>query len=201
MINTFQKAQIVLRYWLLAKDYYSALKAMEFARQLHTGLRKDNRTPAFYHQVSIVQYLRTIHKNLLYPERSMAVGFLHDTMEDYDMDMKVMIEKFGRKIAEDTWILTKKQSGVEKENSRYYDEIAENPVTSVVKPADRIHNVQTMIGVFSKVKKEEYIEETFNFVLPMLKKAKRIFPEQESAYENEKQHILLSQIELIQHIK
>jgi (p)ppGpp synthase/HD superfamily hydrolase len=110
MIDTFQKAQIVLRYWLLAKEYYPALKAMEFARQLHTGLRKDNRTPAFHHQISIAQYLRTIHKSLLFPEQTITVGFLHDAMEDYDLDMKAMIDKFGAKTAEDTWILTKKQN-------------------------------------------------------------------------------------------
>ena len=93
-----------------------------------------------------------------------------------------------------------KQKGIEKKTDSYYNEIAEDPIPSVVKPADRMHNVQTMIGVFSVEKREAYIEETHHYVLPMLKKAKRSFPEQETVYENEK-HILLSQIELIEHIK
>jgi (p)ppGpp synthase/HD superfamily hydrolase len=198
-INSFQKAQLTLRYWLLAKEYYTAVKAMQFAKELHTGLRKDKKTPAFYHQISIVQYLRTIYKSLLFPEMSMTVGFTHDSMEDYDLDIQLMTNRFGLQAATETWILTKKQKGLEKNNDTYYKEIAESPVASIVKPADRMHNVQTMVGVFSAQKRAEYIEETHQYVLPMLKKAKRSFPEQETAYENEK-HILLSQIELIEHI-
>jgi (p)ppGpp synthase/HD superfamily hydrolase len=199
LINSFQKAQLTLRYWLLAKEYYTAVKAMQFAKDLHTGMRKDNRTPAFYHQISIVLYLRTIYKSLLFPELTMTVGFTHDAMEDYDLDIKTMTDRFDSKIAAETWILTRKQKGVEKNNDVYYNEIAESPVSSIVKPADRMH-VQTMIGVFSLEKRNEYIEETHQYVLPMIKKAKRAFPEQETVYENEK-HILLSQIELIEHIK
>jgi len=65
-----------------------------------------------------------------------------------------------------------------------------------VKGADRIHNVQTMLGVFDLAKQQEYIHETEEYILPTLKEARRRFPHQEPAYENIK-HMLQSQIELL----
>ena len=72
-----------------------------------------------------------------------------------------------------------------------------NKIASVVKGADRIHNVQTMIDVFTYEKQKEYIRETQEFIVPMLKEARRRFPRQEPAYENI-QHVLVSQAELLQ---
>lgn len=56
-----------------------------------------------------------------------------------------------------------------------------------------------MVGTFTKEKQLSYTEETEKFVLPMLKTARRNFPEQESVYENEKL-LLKSQIVLIRKI-
>lgn len=56
-----------------------------------------------------------------------------------------------------------------------------------------------MVGVFKIEKQKAYIQEVFDLFLPMLKKARRLFPHQVNAYENIK-HILQSQIELIQAI-
>jgi hypothetical protein len=53
-----------------------------------------------------------------------------------------------------------------------------------------------MVNVFTNKGQLWYIEETEEYIIPMLKKARRKFIEQESVYENIK-HVLLSQIELI----
>jgi hypothetical protein len=70
-------------------------------------------------------------------------------------------------------------------------------VASIVKPADRIDNQGSMVGVFTIEKQKSYIVETQEFILPALKEAKRRFPEQELAYENLK-GMLSSQISLLQ---
>lgn len=56
-----------------------------------------------------------------------------------------------------------------------------------------------MIGVFDRDKQNEYIFETNEYVIPMIKKARRLFPQQEPAYENAK-HFLRCQVELIKAI-
>ena len=53
-----------------------------------------------------------------------------------------------------------------------------------------------MPGVFTPEKQHEYIVECETWIIPMLKLARRKFPEQEPAYENLKR-MLTSQIELL----
>ena len=60
MPGQFDKVYVALRYWLHGKSYYKALNAMSFATLYHTGVRKDNITPEFHHQISIASYLRTL---------------------------------------------------------------------------------------------------------------------------------------------
>ena len=194
-----EKLAISLRYYLLGCKYFQALKAMEFAAKFHTGTRKDGKTPEFSHQMLIVQYLRTLAPGILEPEETFSSGFLHDVCEDYDVGFDEIENKFGGKVAKSVRLLTKKYRGTIVPEQYYYEQIAEDSIASVVKGGDRNHNISTMVGTFTKEKQLSYIEETEKFVLPMLKTARRNFPEQESVYENEKL-LLKSQIVLIRKI-
>ena len=73
-------------------------------------------------------------------------------------------------------------------------------VCSIVKLTDRIHNISTMIGVFSEEKQNKYLEEVDTYFFPILKTAKRLFPEQENAYENLKS-MLTVQKETIKRVR
>ncbi len=193
----YDKIRMALRYWLFGKEYYSAIKAMEFAAKYHTGTRKDGVTPEFYHQLSIASYIRTL-PGLIYPEATMATSFLHDVIEDYGVSVSEIDRRFGKQISFSVSLLSKKRDGYTIENAPYYSNICDNAIASIVKGADRIHNFQTMVEVFNIEKQEQYIEDCKIGILPMVKKARRKFPEQEPAYENIK-HVLLSQIGLIEH--
>lgn len=195
-----QKAQIIIRYWLLAKEYYRASRALELAIKHYTGVRKDGETPELYHPLALVFYLKTINNSLLYPEETIVVALAHDLGEDHGVSKEEMEEHYGLKISRAFVCMTKKSAGMVKTNDSYYVALENDAIASIVKAADRIHNHQSMVGVFSPEKIEEYIEETQTYVLPMIRKARRNFPEQEPAYENAK-HILMSQIELIEAIR
>ena len=195
-MNKFDKMRIAMRYWLHGRGYHNAVRAMEFAYRYHTGTRKDGITPEFHHQVSIASYLRTL-PGLKYQEEVLAVSFLHDIIEDHKVDLKVISAEFGKDIADAVKLLTKK-SVVENDFDveTYFDNMSNCPIASIVKGGDRIHNFQTMIDIFTLEKKQNYIDECETYILPMLKEARRRFPEQEPAYENIKL-VLMSQIELI----
>lgn len=193
------KALISIRYFLIGAEMYSALEALEFAIKFHTGTRKDGVTPEFHHQVTIALYTRTLLNHLTYPEETLAAAFLHDTAEDADVGHVEIAARFGEKVGKAVQLLTKKHRGSKKPIDVYYQEIATNDIASVVKGADRIHNIQSMIGVFGPEKQKTYIKETTDFVLPMLKEARRAFPRQESVYENQK-FVLQSQINLIEEV-
>lgn len=198
-MDKFEKQKMALRYWLIGKKYYVAIKMMELASKYHVGKRKDGVTPEFAHQISIASYARTIHESLLYPEETVAAILGHDLTEDYDISKGYLSGSFGDMVANPIWLMSKKYKGEKKELGYYYDEIAGCPIASIGKGGDRIHNFQSMIDVFTFKGQVWYIEETEKYILPMLKKARRSFPEQESAYENIK-HVLVSQIELIRAI-
>jgi len=193
----YEKIRSALRYWLYGKEYYLAVKAMEFAAKHHSGLRKDGITPEFYHQLSIAGYVRTL--NLLYPEETMAVAFLHDIVEDCDISVSELERQFGKHVSFSVSLLSKRRDGYTIESSPYYLNICNDTIASIIKGADRIHNFQTMIDVFDIPKQQQYIADCKKGILPMLKKARRKFPEQEPAYENIK-HALLSQIDLIEYM-
>lgn len=196
-----QKSQITLRYWLLGlaqadPQYYKCIEAMEWAHTFHQGFRKDGVTPEFNHQLTIAHYIRTIKDSLMYPAETLTTAFLHDVVEDYDVSINEIQSRFGELVGNATWKLTKVYRGVKKPREVYFGEMTTCPIASIGKGADRMHNLQSMVGVFTEPKQKEYVSEVQDDISPMLKTARRNFPRQELAYENIKL-VLNSQIQLI----
>jgi (p)ppGpp synthase/HD superfamily hydrolase len=198
-IDLFQKNKVAMRYWLLGRKYLLAIKALEFGLKYHIGTRKDKITPEFQHQLSITNYARVFENHLAYPDETFASLLLHDVVEDYNISPQEISNLFGDKVSKAVIALTKQYLGIKKSIEYYYQEIGEDPIASIGKGCDRIHNIQSMVNVFTNKGQLWYIEETEEYIIPMLKKARRKFIEQESIYENIK-HVLLSQIELIKGI-
>jgi len=196
MTDTYTKQFIAMRYWLLGREYFLALDALEFAANFHTGKRKDGSTKEYFHQLSIGRYVKSIITSLEYPEETLATVFLHDICEDCGVSVEEVNERFGEQVSQAVALMTKVFGDYRKPDVAYYRDITESKIATVAKGADRIHNIQTMIGVFTYDKQKEYIEETETYILPLLKEARRRFPRQEPAYENMR-HVLVSQIELL----
>lgn len=190
----YEKLRLAVRYWLLGRRYTLALRAMEYAAGFHTGTRKDG-APEFSHQVWQVAYLRTMEPMLLHPEETIATVFLHDLVEDYPVSLSDIASRFGSRIAAAVDAMSKVVEGQKKSGAVYFPELAADPIASVAKGVDRVHNHKTMIGGFSSLKQRDYLGETEADILPMLKAARRAHPEQELVYENIK-HMLIQQIEL-----
>lgn len=198
-MEDYKKAFSAIRHWLLGRSWHTALQALEYAQNFHPGLRKDGVTPSFQHQLSIIYYIRTLENHLTHPENTIAVSCLHDTPEDADVGFAEITSLFGDQISKSVKLLTKKHRGSKKQPEAYYGEIATDDIASIVKGADRVNNIQTMIGVFTKEKQVDYIRETTDLVLPMLKTSRRAFSRQEPAYQNIK-IMLQNQIALIEEI-
>lgn len=196
MENTYTKQFIAMRYWLLGREYYLALDALEYASKFHTGKRKDGQTMEYFHQLSIGRYTKSIITSLEFPEATLATVFLHDISEDYGVSTDEIRDRYGNQVAQSVALLTKKFGDYRKSDVEYFRNITSDKIASIAKGADRVHNIQTMIGVFTYDKQREYIQETETYILPMLKEARRCFPRQEPAYENIR-HVLVSQIELL----
>ena len=201
-MNKFQKKLLTLRNQLIGARYHHALAALEFAMKYHTGTRKDGVTPEFQHQVEIALYAMTL-PDLMHRQEVIATILLHDVREDYGItdseiaDLFFEDPEFAKRVCAAVWNMTKEFRGHKRNEQELFDAMAQDPIASIAKGCDRMHNLQTMVGVFKLEKQKEYIEEVFKLFLPMLKTARRLFPHQVNAYENIK-HVLTSQIELIQ---
>jgi len=151
----------VMRGYLDGRGFYLAADALEFVRQLEQGTRKDGETPRFHHQLSIARLVRTVDPHLRNPEQALAAAFLHDVLEDHGsaVTREALEERFGRDLANIVWRLSKKSNGLVKDYNLYFDELAKCPTASVVKLADRAHNLQTMQGVFDYAKQAAYVRE------------------------------------------
>ena len=193
--SSYQKLRISMRYWLLGREYWQALEAMEFAQKWHTGTRKDG-TPEFSHQVWQAHYLRTIAPSLTNTQACLTVCFLHDVVEDYPVTLDEIAQRFSPDIATSVGRISKVVEGMRKDSDTYFAGLAQDPVASICKGVDRIHNHASMVGAFSRIKQLSYMDETEADILPMLKTARRLFPRQEPAYENIR-HYLVSQMMLI----
>lgn len=199
ILTMTNKKFISLRYWLLGRKYFKASLALEYAAGFHTGTRKDGKTPEYDHQVAMAHMARTFIKHLKFPEETLATICLHDVPEDYDVSFDEIREVFGKRIGKSVKLLTKKHRGSKVSPEVYYAGMAEDAIASISKGLDRINNISSMVDVFTHEKQLAYIEETETFILPMLKKARRRFQEQEGAYENIKFN-LNNQIALIKQI-
>lgn len=191
--ETYEKHLSAMRYWLLGRNYLNALKAFEFAQKHHTGLRKDGVSEEFSHQMFIASFARTLVPGLMRPEDTLAAIFLHDVCEDYPVSFAEVERMFGPGVRVPVELLTKKKDGVRIPDEEYYARMAGDPVASIAKAVDRAHNIFTMNEAnWSLDKQEKYLSHDLSIlVLPMLKEARRLFPEQEMAYENVKTLLLV----------
>jgi (p)ppGpp synthase/HD superfamily hydrolase len=183
MKQDYTKQKMAIRYWLLGKGWTNAVKAMDFAENLHTGTRKDGQAE-FSHQVSQANYARTLWSFMLFPEETLCVIFLHDVMEDYDISYQELEDRFGARVATAVMLMSKVIKGRKIPNEVYYPNLATCPIASAAKGFDRVHNLMTMVGGFKPEKQASYLEETSEHTIPMLKLARRSFPDQEPLYEN-----------------
>lgn len=180
------KQLAVMRGFLEGRQFYMAAEALELVRGTEQGTRKDQVTPKLHHQLSVGRLVTTLLPHLLHPEETLAAAFLHDLLEDHgdQWTQEQIAGRFGSVTANAVWALSKKSDGLTKSPEMYYGRLAECPIGSVVKLADRAHNIQTMHGVFDAAKQRAYIGEVDQFYFPMIRAARRRFPRQYGAYEN-----------------
>lgn len=177
----FQREKTALKYFLIGRGYHIALKALGFVERYNVGLRKDGVTPSLHHEVQIALSVSQV-KDVSKEELCIVAALLHDVQEDHQIPSQEIEKEFGHVVAEVVWKLTKKFAGTHKNKTEYINDIAMCEVASIVKGLDRVNNLHSMIGVFTLEKMTSYANEAEKVFLPMLKKAGKLFPEQQSAY-------------------
>ena len=127
----------------------------------------------------------------MFPEQTLATIFLHDVVEDRGgednkpIELSRIYDEFPKAVGDAVWLMTNKNAdGTKKPTASYYAAMAADPIASVTKPIDRFHNQSTMHGVFGYEKQMDYVAQTADHILPMLKRARHIHTRQEAVYQN-----------------
>lgn len=165
--------------------WYDVIRAINIAEQYHTGLRKDGITPEIYHQYSMAGFALTLLQ--LFPKVSVEVLvtiFLHDTIEDYPETVDIIQKELPEYYHFVEGMSKEKRNG-KMSNDEYYGVLGGNVVLSIVKSIDRTHNLSTALAL-KEEKINAYIVETREYVLPMIKIAKRYNPEYDCFFEHMK---------------
>lgn len=181
-LDRLAKQRVALRYWLLGRGFHRAADAMSYAEAYHQGSRRGG-APEFSHQIAIASHVRTYAPSLRHAEETIVAALLHDVREDYGVGDDEIRARFGDRVADAVDALTKEFRGIRREEAVVFAAIGADPIASVVKGADRVHNQSTLAGVFRPEKVAEYVAETREWILPMLRRARRDFSDQEPVYE------------------
>lgn len=198
--SRYQKLSIALQHYLHGARYYDALRAYDFGKSIHTGMRKDGITPEFQHQIEIALFLTTL-RDIQDEEGAIITAILHDVLEDYSHISAHEIQNLvGKERAQSIIVISKDIQGKKQYSDMidYFDAVGCDIRASMVKGADRVHNLRTMHGAFTPTKQESYVEETKTYFLPMLKNAVGLYPQQYLAYMNIRT-MLKTQMELIEY--
>ncbi len=144
-------------------------KAYDFASKAHEGQLRKSGEPYFNHVFATAKNLADLGMSPVV----IAVGFLHDVLEDTETKEEELTKEFGEEIVTLVKGVTKlgtvKYKGVERnvENLRkFFVSMTEDLRVLVIKLADRLHNIETLQHV--RIDKQKRIAlETLEVYAPL----------------------------------
>ena len=126
-------------------------KALVFAKQKHEGQLDDDGAPYFeVHLLPVANILQQITKD----EVVIAVGLLHDTLEDTDTTVREILDAFGKDVA--NLVLEVTHEGFGDTNVHLFPRLRSKKAI-MVKFADRLSNISRMKS-WSEEHKELYLK-------------------------------------------
>ena len=171
-----------LKGYAMGRKLTDTIKALAFARELHKDQLRNDGQPYIVHPLTMACHAITIG---LDNDVIIAACLLHDVVEDCGMTVEEL------PVSMETKRTVMKLTHLKPTPlSVYYQGIMSHNYASIVKLLDRCNNVSTMAGVFTVAKVRDYIEETREYVLPLIRSTKDHCPELSDALFVLKYHII-----------
>ncbi len=170
-----EKMYTYIRGFASGANMNETLKALAFARKQHESQLRKSGEPYIIHPLTMAcNALGLGIRN----DEVVATILLHDVCEDCNDGIREL--PVSDRIRHSVELMTfHVMDGETKETAknRYYNLILQDRAATITKLIDRCHNVSSMAGTFSREKLKAYIDETRQYVLPLLRKAKISYPE------------------------
>lgn len=170
-----------------ALNMNQTLRALAFAREKHDGQFRKGGEPYIVHPLTMA--CNAISMGIK-DDNIIATLLLHDVPEDCDVSLEELpVNDIVKKAVDLMTFRIMKGETKEIATRRYYNMMIQSKECAISKLIDRCHNVSSMAGVFSIEKLKAYIDETREYVLPLLRQVKDKFPEESNILFILKYHI------------
>ncbi len=189
-VRMFSKMQAFAQLEELDETY----QALNYMAEKHSGqYRKagfytNERVPYIIHPLMMACHAHAVG---IREDVMLAAILLHDVCEDCGVSVEEL--PFGPRVRELVDMMTyRPEEGVPKEETKkkYFGRLRKDGGGAVIKALDRCNNVSTMAHCFSRTRMIEYINETEQYIVPMLSYVKENFREYNDAAFILKYHIL-----------
>ncbi len=170
-----EKMYTYIRGYATGANMRETLKALTFARKEHEGQLRKSGEPYIVHPLTMACNALSLG---IRDDEVIATILLHDVCEDCDVSIQEL--PVNDHVRHSVELMTfRVMTGETKEiaKNRYYNLILHDRAATLTKLVDRCHNVSSMAGTFSREKLKSYIDETRQYVLPLLRSAKTAYPE------------------------
>jgi GTP pyrophosphokinase len=129
-------------------EYEVVLKAFDFAKSAHNGVRRRSGEPYIIHPISVAQI---VVQEIGLGYKSIVSALIHDVVEDTEYTLEDIERLFGAKIASLVDGLTKIKSAFDSQTSSQAENFRRILLTLnddvrviLIKLADRLHNMRTL---------------------------------------------------------
>ena len=147
------------------------VRAFEFAREAHKGVRRRSGEPYIMHPIEVA---RIVSQEIGLGSTSICAALLHDVVEDTDYTVDDIEQHFGPKIAQLVEGLTKISGGIFGDKASVQAEnfrkllltMSEDIRVVLIKMADRLHNMRTL-GSMAPNKRYKIAGETLYIYAPL----------------------------------
>ena len=156
--------------YLKPEDVASVKSALEFSAAAHQGQMRQSGDPYVSHPIAVARILTPLHLDT----QAIVAALLHDVVEDTEIHIEDVAEKFGKPVAEMVEGLSKldklqfeTQEDAQAENFRkMLMAMARDVRVILIKLADRLHNMRTLDAV-SPEKSQRIARETMEIYAPI----------------------------------
>lgn len=142
-------------------------EAIEFAIDKHRGqTRKGDGSPYIVHPMRVMHRVNEIKKGTKNLFLLGAAAILHDTVEDCDVTLEEIAEKFGHHVAAIVQELTLDKSQYEKQGKATYlktNMLGMSSYALTIKLCDRLDNVSDLVTMDQEFR-ERYLIETIEIL-------------------------------------
>lgn len=151
-------------------EYEIVLKAFDFAKAAHNGVRRRSGEPYIIHPISVAQ---VVVQEIGLGYKSIVTALIHDVVEDTEYTLEDIERLFGAKVASLVDGLTKiksafdsKTSGQAENFKRILLTLNDDVRVILIKLADRLHNMRTLDSMPDH-KKSKVLSETMYIFIPL----------------------------------